>query len=293
MKVEHEDERVQLPASAVEPEYKPTKQTRSRWWIAILAAVIVAIVFVSGVLPRVTARTTLRRETDQLAVPTVNVIRPRQTTPSQEIVLPANVQPYINAPIYARTNGYLKRWYADIGARVKKGQLLAEIETPEIDQQLLQARANLATAQANLKLSETTATRYQDLLKSDSVSQQETDNAVGSLNANKAIVHADEANVKQLEALQSFERVYAPFDGVVTARNIDTGALITAGSGAAGGTDADLCFRPLALTLRWTWSWWRVSWEWRPAAFAIHAWDRHPDRASPAPGGCLRERDGG
>lgn len=233
MKVEHEDETVQLPASAVEPEYKPTKQTRSRWWIAILAAVIVAIVFVSGVLPRVTARTTLRRETDQLAVPTVNVIRPRQTTPSQEIVLPANVQPYINAPIYARTNGYLKRWYADIGARVKKGQLLAEIETPEIDQQLLQARANLATAQANLKLSETTATRYQDLLKSDSVSQQETDNAVGSLNANKAIVHADEANVKQLEALQSFERVYAPFDGVVTARNIDTGALITAGSGAA------------------------------------------------------------
>jgi len=179
MKVEHEDERVQLPASAVEPEYKPTKQARSRWWIAILAAVIVAVVFVSGVLPRVTARTTLRRETDQLAVPTVNVIRPRQTTPSQEIVLPANVQPYINAPIYARTNGYLKRWYADIGARVKKGQLLAEIETPEIDQQLLQARANLATAQANLKLSETTATRYQDLLKSDSVSQQETDNAVG------------------------------------------------------------------------------------------------------------------
>jgi RND family efflux transporter MFP subunit len=233
MKVEHEDETVQLPAGAVEPEYKPTKQARSRWWIAILAAVIVAIVFVSGVLPRVTARTTLRRETDQLAVPTVNVIRPRQTTPSQEIVLPANVQPYINAPIYARTNGYLKRWYADIGARVKKGQLLAEIETPEIDQQLLQARANLATAQANLKLSETTATRYQDLLKSDSVSQQETDNAVGSLNANKAIVHADEANVKQLEALQSFERVYAPFDGVVTARNIDTGALITAGSGGA------------------------------------------------------------
>jgi RND family efflux transporter MFP subunit len=236
MKVEQEDETVQLPSTAVERQGKQ-QNTKSRWWIAILAAAIVAIVFVSGVLPRVTARTTLRRETDQLAVPTVNVIRPKQTTTSQELVLPANVEPYINAPIYARTNGYLKRWYADIGAHVKKGQLLAEIETPEIDQQLLQARANVATAQANLKLAETTATRYQDLLKSDSVSQQETDNAVGSLNANKAIVQAGQANVKQLEALQSFERIYAPFDGVVTARNTDIGALITAGN---SGTSSEL-----------------------------------------------------
>jgi RND family efflux transporter MFP subunit len=235
MKVEQEDEAVNLPATTVEPDTQRNK--RRNWWIAILAAVIVAVVFVSGVLPRVTARTTLRQETDQLAVPTVSVIQPKQTAPSQEIVLPADVQPYINAPIYARTNGYLKHWYSDIGARVKKGQLLAEIETPEIDQQLLQARANVATAQANLKLSETTATRYQGLLKSDSVSQQETDNAIGSLNANKAIVQANEANVKQLEALQSFEKIYAPFAGVVTARNTDIGALITAGS---GGTSTEL-----------------------------------------------------
>jgi RND family efflux transporter MFP subunit len=227
-----EQELEQPTVTEDEPRPQPS-EPRRRWWIAVLAFVLVAGALVSGILPRVTARATLRRETDQLAVPTVNIIRPKQTAPSQEIVLPANVQPYINAPIYARTNGYLKRWYADIGARVRKGQLLAEIETPEVDQQLLQARANLATAQANLKLSQTTAARYQDLLKSDSVSQQETDNAVGSYNANKAIVQADEANVKQLEALQSFEKVYAPFDGVVTARNTDIGALITAGSGGA------------------------------------------------------------
>lgn len=240
MKIENEQELDQQSSLAIaEPKASSVAQASRRrgWWIAVLAFALVAVTFVSGILPRVTARSTLRRETDQLAIPTVNVIRPKQTAPSQEIVLPANVQPYINAPIYARTNGYLKRWYADIGAKVKKGQLLAEIETPEIDQQLLQARANLATAEANLKLSQTTAVRYQDLLKSDSVSQQETDNAVGSYNANKAIVQADEANVKQLEALQSFERVYAPFNGVVTARNTDIGALITAGS---GGTSTEL-----------------------------------------------------
>ena len=226
---EQELEQPTMPVGEPKPEQSSPRRHR---WIAVLAFVIVAGALISGILPRVTARATLRRETDRLAIPTVNVIRPKQTAPSQEIVLPANVQPYINAPIYARTNGYLKRWYADIGARVKKGQLLAEIETPEVDQQLLQARANLATAQANLKLAQTTSARYQDLLKSDSVSQQETDNAVGSYNANKAIVQADEANVKQLEALQSFEKVYAPFDGVVTARNTDIGALIAAGSGS-------------------------------------------------------------
>jgi RND family efflux transporter MFP subunit len=240
MKIEDEQELDQQSPTAV-AEHKEIAATEAnpkrRWWIAVLVFAIVVVAFVSGILPRVTARSTLRRETDQLATPTVSVIQPKKTAPSQEIVLPANVQPYINSPIYARTNGYLKRWYADIGAKVKKGQLLAEIETPEIDQQLLQARANLATAEANLKLSQTTAVRYQDLLKSDSVSQQETDNAVGSYNANKAIVQADEANVKQLEALQSFEKVYAPFDGLVTARNTDIGALITAGS---GGTSTEL-----------------------------------------------------
>ena len=171
-----------------------------------------------------------------MAVPTVSVVRPKRSAPQQELVLPANVQPYISSPIYARTNGYLRRWYADIGTHVKKGQLLAEIETPELDQQLQQARANLNTAEANLKLAEITANRYQGLLKSDSVAQQDTDNAVGSYNADKAIVAADEANVRQLEQLQSFEKIYAPFDGVITVRNTDIGSLIQSGSGGGPQT---------------------------------------------------------
>ena len=216
-------------------EHGPPKRG---WLIALLAFLIVAALFISGVLPRVRARATLRKETDQMAIPTVTVVQPKRSAPAQEIVLPANVQPFINAPIYARTSGYLKRWYADIGAHVRKGQLLAEIETPELDQQLEQARANLNTAEANLRLSQITATRYQDLLKSDSVAQQETDNAVGAYNANKAVVQADEANVKQLQALQSFEKIYAPFDGVIAQRNTDIGALIS--SGSAGGASTEL-----------------------------------------------------
>jgi RND family efflux transporter MFP subunit len=216
---------------------EPNRPKR-RWLVLVIAGVVAAIVFVSGVLPRVKARDSVRKETEMLAVPTVSVVHPKATAPMQEIVLPANVQPYISSPIFARTNGYLKRWYADIGVHVKRGQLLAEIETPEVDQQLQQARANLATAEANLKLAEITANRYSTLLKSDSVAQQDTDNAVGSYNADKAIVAADEANVRQLEQLQSFEKIYAPFDGVITVRNTDIGALIN--SGSSGGTQTAL-----------------------------------------------------
>jgi RND family efflux transporter MFP subunit len=201
----------------------------------VAAVAVVAIVFISDVLPRVKARETLKRETQEMAVANVLVVQPRKAAPSQELVLPANVQPYISAPIYARTNGYLKKWYVDIGARVRQGQLLADIETPEIDQQLQQSRANLATAEANLKLSEITANRYQDLLKSDSVAKQDTDNAVGQFNANKAIVQAQQANVRQLEQLQSFEKIYAPFSGVIIARNTDIGALISSGTGSQTG----------------------------------------------------------
>ena len=216
---------------------EPSKPKR-RWLYALLALVIAAIVYISGVLPRVKARETAKRETEQLAIPSVSVVQPKKTAPSQEVVLPANVQPYISSPIFARTNGYLKRWYVDIGAHVKKGQLLAEIETPEVDQQLQQARANLSTAEANLHLAEITANRYQGLLKSDSVAQQDTDNAVGTYNADKAVVAADQANVRQLEQLQGFEKIYAPFDGVITVRNTDIGALIN--SGSAGGTQTAL-----------------------------------------------------
>jgi RND family efflux transporter MFP subunit len=170
-------------------------------------------------------------------VPVVSVVKPRRAAPTQEIVLPGNVQPFITSPIFSRTNGYLKAWYFDIGARVKKGQLLAEIETPEVDQQLQQSRSNLATAEANLRLADITRNRYLDLLKTNAVSQQDADNAVGAYNANKAIVEANQANVKQLEALQSFEKIYAPFDGIITARNTDIGDLINSGSNGNVKTD--------------------------------------------------------
>lgn len=208
------------------------------WLTAILVFLFVAAVLIESIVPRVRARSVLRDETAELAVQTVSVVRPQRTAPTQEIVLPGNVQPFITAPIYSRTNGYLKRWYVDIGARVHKGQLLAEIETPEVDQQLSQSLSNLSTAQANLRLAGITKDRYEGLLKSNAVAQQDVDNAVGAYNANKAIVEANQANVKQLEALQSFEKIYAPFDGIVTARNTDIGDLIQ--SGSSGGTTTDL-----------------------------------------------------
>ena len=220
------------------PNTPPASQSRKQrhWVVAVVAFVLVAAVYVGGVLPRVKARAALKTETAEMAIPTVAVVQPQATAPTQELVLPANVQPYIVAPIYARTNGYLKAWYVDIGAHVKQGQLLAVIETPEIDHQLQQARANLATAQANLNLSRITADRFQGLLKSNSVSQQDTDNAVGTYDANQAIVQSNSANVKQLEALQSFQKIYAPFDGIITVRNTDVGALINSGSGGGPTT---------------------------------------------------------
>src|SRR5437879_5831280 len=173
----------------------------------------------------------------QVATPEVSVVSPKRTVPPHEIILPGNVEPFINSPIYSRTNGYLKEWSADIGAHVKQGQLLAVIDTPEVDQQVEQSLSNLNTSKANLALAEITKNRYEGLLKSNAVSQQDVDNAVGTYNANKAIVEASQANVKQLQALQSFEKIYAPFDGVVTARNTDIGDLINSGSSAGVKTD--------------------------------------------------------
>jgi RND family efflux transporter MFP subunit len=158
------------------------------------------------------------------------VIFPRQGAPTNEIVLPGVTQAFIDAPIYARTNGYLKHWYFDIGARVKKDQLLAEIDTPEVDQQLQQAQADLETAQANLAIAKITADRWQGLVQDGSVSQQETDQALSNLKAVQATVQSNAANVRRLEQLKSFEKVYAPFDGIITARQTDIGALIDAGA---------------------------------------------------------------
>jgi RND family efflux transporter MFP subunit len=185
-----------------------------------------------GIAARGRAMTELVRETRELAVSSVVVTTPSRGSASEEVSLPGNVQPYTDAAIFARTSGYLKTRHADIGSRVKAGQVLAEIDTPEIDQQLLQARADLATAQANAGLARTTAARYEELIKSDSVSRQDVENAAGNYEARKAEVMSADANVKRLEELHRFKTIYAPFTGVITARNTDIGALIQSGSGA-------------------------------------------------------------
>jgi RND family efflux transporter MFP subunit len=183
-----------------------------------------------GITTRVSAEKALVVETHDAAFLTVAVIHPKVTGATQQLVLPGNTQPLIDAPVYARTNGYLKKWYADIGTRVKAGDLLADIETPEVDHQLQQAKADLETAQANLSLAEITAARMVNLEKKGAVAKQDTDNVVGDRNSKKAIVDSAAANVKRLQDLQSYEKVYAPFDGVITARSTDIGALIEANS---------------------------------------------------------------
>jgi RND family efflux transporter MFP subunit len=213
------------------------RRSRRGWLIGGAIVLVFAGVLVSGILERVRTNASLRIETADLAVPTVSVVAPKRAAPSQEIVLPGNVQPFITSPVFARTNGYLEHWYFDIGAHVKKGQLLAVIASPEVDQQLQQAKSNLLTAQANLELASITKDRYQGLKKTNAVSQQDVDNAVGTYNANKAIVEADQAAVQQYSALVSFEKVYAPFDGVITARNTDIGDLINSGSNSNVKTD--------------------------------------------------------
>jgi RND family efflux transporter MFP subunit len=224
------------------------KRSRKSWLLLTIVVIVVGGLLASGIWSRVKARTTLSAETAQVALTAVSVVSPAQTAPAEEIILPGNVQPFITSPIYARTNGYLKKWYFDIGAHVKQGQLLAVIDSPEVDQQLQQARSNLLTARANLELAAITKTRYQGLLKTNAVSQQDADNAVGTYNANQAIVEADQAAVEQFSALVSFEKIYAPFDGIITTRNTDIGDLIN--SGSAGGVKTDLFHMAQPGTLR-------------------------------------------
>jgi RND family efflux transporter MFP subunit len=219
-----------------EPVSKPS-QTRRGLRRAATVVLVAAAAFAlasqiyRGIRTRVEAETKLQQTTEQSAILAVDVTHPQSGAPTQEVVLPGSTQAFVDSPIYARTSGYLKRWYFDIGARVKQGDLLAEIDTPEIDQQLRQSRADLDTAKANQDLAQTTADRWQLLLTSGSVSKQETDQAVSNLRAQKAAVESNSANVKRLEDLQSFEKVYAPFDGVITVRSTDIGALINAGAG--------------------------------------------------------------
>ena len=238
--VSNQRDQAQMPASERAKNGGPpspgSKVTRAVMLLAIVLAV--ALVVIWGISSRRKANAQLSQETQDLAIPTVAVIHPKLGAPQQEIVIPGDMQPYADAPIFARTSGYLKKWYADIGANVKTGQLLAEIDSPEVDQQLQSARADLATAQANLNLAQVTATRYKDLLKTDSVSQQDVDNATGNYDARRTTVESARSNVRRLEEMQSFEKVYAPFDGMITARNTDIGALIDPGS--SGGTSREL-----------------------------------------------------
>jgi len=219
----------EFPVEQVPPMPKE-KGLSSGMWIALaIVAVIVLLIVLFGIAARSSSQHTLEKTTAIAAIPSVNVIYPAPSTLSSEIALPGNTQAFTDTPIYSRTSGYLKSWYFDIGAHVRKGQLMAQIETPELDQQLQVAQADLKSSQANLDLANVTSARYQNLLKTNSVSKQETDVAMSDAAAKQAAVDASMANVRRLEQLQSFEKVYAPFDGIVTARNIDIGALIQAG----------------------------------------------------------------
>ena len=210
-------------------------------------ALILVVLGALTLLQRRSEYRTLAEETETLAVQTVGVIHPTPEKGEEDLVLPGTMEAFVESPIYARTSGYLQKWYHDIGSRVQKGDLLADIDTPEVDQQLSQARADLATAQANAHLSEITASRYQELLKTDGVSKQEVDNATGDLAAKKAIVQSADANVHRLEEMKSFQHIYAPFSGVITRRNVDIGTLINAGN---GGSSQQLFFLAQTSPLR-------------------------------------------
>ena len=219
----------------MEPEYQESPRNRISRVFTVLFFLVIVLVILGGVtlFERRAQYQALANETESLAIPTVAVIHPAAEASQEDLVLPGTLEAYVESPIYARTNGYLQKWYHDIGSRVQKGDLLADIDTPEVDQQLSQARADLSTAKANAHLSEITATRYAELIKTDGVSKQEVDNAVGDLEAKKATVESSQANVRRLEELESFKHIYAPFAGYITKRNVDTGTLINAGNGGS------------------------------------------------------------
>jgi RND family efflux transporter MFP subunit len=210
------------------PAPSPAHDPRIRRYLLIAAGVAVVLA-AWGILSRLYARVLLERAAADAAIVTVATAHPSRGPGTDILVLPGTVQAFYEAPIYARTNGYLHAWYTDIGTSVKKGQLLAEIDTPEVDQQLRQAEADLATAKANYQLARSTNERWQGLLATESVSRQDADERAGDAAAKEAAEQSAAANVARLRELESFKRVVAPFDGVVTQRNTDVGALINAG----------------------------------------------------------------
>ena len=231
----NQEQRVEQPqpaneAHGVPPDAPPLSGRVAALMIVVLLIVAVVIV-ITGIVPRVRARSRLKDQTDALAAPDVIANPPQQGKVGQQIILPANVYAYSDASLFARTDGYLSKWFFDIGAHVKEGQLLAIISSPEVDKQLLQARADLATADANAGLAKTNSTRYQGLLTQNAVSKQDTDTFVSQAASTSSAVKSAQANVQRLEELQLFEKIYAPFSGVITARNVDVGQLINAGAG--------------------------------------------------------------
>jgi RND family efflux transporter MFP subunit len=232
MNQERSDQRPEpvTEAHGTPPDTPPLSGRAAVLFIAVLLLVAIVLV-VAGIVPRVRARTKLKDQTDALAAPDVIIHPPVQGKVGQEIILPANVYAYSDATLFARTDGYLSKWYFDIGAHVRQGQLLAVIATPEVDKQLLQARADLSTAEATAGLASTNSTRYQGLLTQNAVSKQDTDTFVSQAASTSSAVKSAQANMQRLEQLQSFEKIYAPFSGVITARGVDVGQLINAGSG--------------------------------------------------------------
>jgi RND family efflux transporter MFP subunit len=216
-------------------EEQKSRTRRGSGLFPLLIGIVIVLVIVGVVtlLQRRSQYAALANETEKMSVPTVAVMHPTVEAPQEDLVLPGTLQAYVESPIYARTNGYLKKWYHDIGTRVRQGELLADIDTPEVDQQLAQSRADLNTSQANANLSRITAGRYEELIKTDGVSKQEVDNAAGDYAAKQATVQSSQANVRRLEELESFKHIYAPFSGVITRRNVDIGNLINAGNGGA------------------------------------------------------------
>lgn len=204
-------------------------RSRSTLTITLVAAAVCAALAIGG-LPRLAARDKVAQQTAALSKPTVSVIAPMRASAQQMLMLPGDIQAYQRAGIYARTSGYLKAWHADIGTHVHSGELLAEIEAPEVDAQLEQARSDAAMASANYQIAKVTADRWADLLKKNAVSKQSAEENMSIMQAKQATLAAALANVKRLAQLQSYEKVYAPFDGVITARNVDVGALVDAGN---------------------------------------------------------------
>jgi RND family efflux transporter MFP subunit len=219
----------------VEVKYKPKSKKRGGmlWGVGLIGAIVMGTLVFRGVSSRSASTEQLQVQANEAAELTVNVIQPKKASGVVKLQLPGELRAYTQAPIFAQTSGYLKKWYSDIGARVKSGDVLAEIDTPEVDQQLEQSLANLKTAKAQLDFSQATYNRNDDLFRRHVIAAQDFDNSTADLRVKQATVNADEADVKRLQALEAFKTVRAPFDGIVTARNTDIGALVNSGSGTA------------------------------------------------------------